>query len=127
MISNVLTFRVVGKTMKFKSYFYFSFLPNLPPCEFSRTFLPKYQLRFNSHHSTVGLVEVQVYGVLLSGGRSKGKGRNRPGLDSIFRRNIDGRNASLDKSAFQSFGSEHAPLRRNGFTSGMRERVLFNQ
>jgi hypothetical protein len=81
--------------MKLKFYFYFSVRRNLLSCEFSPTFLRKYQLRFNPHRSTLVLVEVQVYGVSLFGGRSKGKGRNRPGLDSIFRRNIDGRNASL--------------------------------
>jgi hypothetical protein len=81
--------------MKLKFYFCFSVVPNLPSCEFSPTFLPKYQLSFNPHRSTLDLVGVQVYGVSLSGRRSKGKGRNRPGLDSIFRRNINGRNASL--------------------------------
>jgi hypothetical protein len=100
LISIVQTSRFAGKTMKLKFYFYFSILPNLLSCEFSPTFLPKYQLRFNSHLPPPrGLVEVQVYGVSLSGGRSNGKGRNKPGLDSIFRRNIDGRNATLDLSA----------------------------
>ena len=82
--------------MKLNFNFYFSILPNLFSCEFSPTLMPKYQLRFNPHRSTLDLVEAQMYGLSLPGRSSKGKGRNWPGLDSTFRRNIDDLNATLE-------------------------------